>query len=75
MEKNFRQHQKRGYDNLRKIRDITMALIILSIGALVLFADKLGLDLSMDSTMQYLFTGLCLLYGGFRLYRGIKQDY
>ncbi len=75
MEKDFRQHQKKGFDNLRKVRDFTMALIILSIGALVLFADKLGLDLSIDTTMQYLFAGLCALYGGFRLYRGIKQDY
>lgn len=75
MEQNFRERQKQGYNNLRRVRDITMALLILGIGSIVFFATELKLDLEIDNTMRYLFAGLCLLYGGFRLYRGIKQDY
>lgn len=75
MEQNFRERQKKGYNNLRQVRDITMALLIFGIGVIVLFGDALKLELQIDSTMRYLFAGLCSVYGGFRLYRGIKQEY
>ena len=75
MEQNFRDRQKKGFDNLRQVRDITMALMILGIGLIVLFADALDLSLEIDNMMRYMFGGLCVLYGGFRLYRGIKRDY
>jgi hypothetical protein len=42
---------------------------------LIIFADKLGIGIRTDKTISYLFGGLCLLYGPFRLYRGFRKDY
>ena len=28
-----------------------------------------------DAYLLYLFAGLCILYGGFRVYRGIQKNY
>jgi len=52
-----------------------MGFIILGIGIMLLFNNKLGMDLSIDPVMLYSFSGLCILYGSFRLYRGIKKNY
>lgn len=64
---------------MRSIKDIAMAIIILTIGLLMFFGDRFQftrtLMLGKDPVIRYLFGGLCALYGGFRLYRGIKQNY
>jgi hypothetical protein len=54
-----------------------MGIIILGIGIVMLFNDKLGLNFfqDMNPIMIYAFSGLCIIYGAFRLYRGIKRDY
>ncbi len=66
---------------MRRIYDFSMAFLILAIGLIMLAGEKLGSDTlknfiaNLDQTMRYLFGGLCILYGGFRLYRGIKREY
>ncbi len=62
---------------MRRIYDFTMALLILGMAVVMLGAVKFNIEqtLGIDSTFRYLFGGLCLLYGGFRLYRGFKNDY
>jgi len=67
---------------MRSVVDFTMAILILSIGLVMVIGDKLGikpladiLHTRVEDTMRYLFGGLCLFYGGFRLYRAIKKDY
>lgn len=74
-----RERQRKRYNNVRSIKDIVMALLILTVGALMIFGDKFQFTRAMmadkDPVIKYLFGGLCALYGGFRLYRGIKQDY
>jgi hypothetical protein len=54
-----------------------MAGLILAMGFILFFGDKFGLDLiaGLDPVIRYGFGGLCLLYGSFRVYRGIKHDY
>ena len=75
MENTFRERQQKSYNKMRRIRDISMGIIILLIGVLMFFADKLGLALNIDDPwMKYLFGGLCLLYGGFRFYRGMQNE-
>lgn len=81
MENDYRTRQRKSYITSRTIYDITMALLILAIGVIMLLGDKMGnvalktFILERDPTIRYLFGGLCVLYGGFRLYRGIKRDY
>ncbi len=62
---------------MHRIYDFTMALLILGMGVGLLGANKFNFELflGIDSTYRYLFGGLCLLYGGFRLYRGFKNEY
>jgi threonine/homoserine/homoserine lactone efflux protein len=76
MENEFRDRQRRNYNTMRNVYNITMGILILGIGLLMFFSDKVGLSLfeQFDKTMIYAFGGLCLLYGGFRLYRGIKKE-
>ena len=79
MEPDFREKQRKNYNNMQTVYNITMGLLILGIGLMMFFNEKIGLNLTEkfggDSLMIYLFGSLCLLYGGFRLYRGIKKDY
>ena len=76
MDNDFRDRQRRNYNTMRNVYNITMGILIIGIGLLMFFSDKVGLSLfeQFDKTMIYAFGGLCLLYGGFRLYRGIKKE-
>ena len=61
---------------MRTVYNVTMGAIILGIGIMILFREKIGIDLSVDNPLLlYAFSGLCILYGSFRLYRGIKKNY
>ncbi|MBV9961000.1 MAG: hypothetical protein JO072_02030 [Parafilimonas sp.] len=77
MNNDFRERRQKSYTTLRMVYDFTMAGLILAMGIILLFGNKFGLPLidSIEDNMRYGFGGLCILYGGFRLYRGIKHDY
>ncbi len=80
-ERNYRNQQRKGYIQMRSVADFTMAALILIIGIIMMVGDKFGVKAltdilqSRDSVMRYLFGGLCIFYGGFRVYRAIKKDY
>ncbi len=78
MENEYRAKQKKSYNLMRMSYDITISLLILGMAVVVLFAERWHIDAlsSPDNAFfRYFFGGLCVLYGGFRLYRGIKHDY
>jgi hypothetical protein len=77
MDNNYKERNRKSYIMMRMIYDLTMGLLILSMGLLMLFGDRLEIAfiVELDPVIRYLFGGLCLIYGGFRLYRGIKRDY
>jgi hypothetical protein len=75
MENEAPDRRKQGYILRRAILDYGMGIIIFGFGVLFLFAPKLGITLSIDDLYRYIFSGLCLLYGGFRIYRGSRKDY
>ena len=72
-----RERSERSYRLFRRIYDFTMAILILGSGVLMLGAKWFNVDqmLNIDADFRAIFGTMCLLYGGFRLYRGIKQDY
>lgn len=74
---NFREKQRKSYVIMRKTYDFTMAILLLGMAMVMLFAEKLNLDdyIEIDKTLRQLFGGFCLLYGSFRVYRAIKSDY
>ena len=62
---------------LRKsIMDLGMGLIYIIVGFIIFFAKKIGLNSDfVESTPGKIFAGLIILYGLWRIYRGIKKDY
>ena len=74
-----RERNRKRYNNMRSLKDIIMAVLILTVGVLMFFGEKVQftrvLMANKDPMIKYIFGGLCALDGGFRLYRGIKQDY
>ncbi|MEN9684947.1 MAG: hypothetical protein RLZZ28_733 [Bacteroidota bacterium] len=78
MENEFRNKQKKSYNLMRMSYDITIALLLLGMAVLMLFADRLKIEqlAGKDNELfRYFFGAICLLYGGFRMYRGFKRDY
>lgn len=77
METDFREKQQKRYRIMRMTYDITIAVLLFGMATIMLFAKQLNIQqlLEEDNTFfRYFFGGLCLLYGGFRLYRGVSRE-
>ena len=76
MQQDFREKEQRSFANLKMIYNISMGLLILAMGGVMFFAETLNLAqiAAADVSFRYLFGALCLLYGGFRFYRGVKKE-
>lgn len=74
---NSRDKSERSYRLFKSIYDFSMAALILGCAVLMLGAKWFKLDqvLNVDTEFRTIFGGMCLLYGGFRLYRGFKKEY
>jgi hypothetical protein len=77
MENNFRDKQQKNYILARMARDIVMAILYLTMSVFLFFGDKWKIEqiMALGTAFSYFFGSICLLYGGYRLYRGIKRDY
>jgi hypothetical protein len=73
-EKN-QDRRAKTYKMRRSIMDYGMGGIIFCLGFFFLLAPKLGVSFNIDDLFRYLFAGLCILYGFFRIYRGYKKNY
>src|ERR1700744_4070588 len=71
----MRESRKKSYEVRRAILDYGMGVIIFCFGIFFLLAPKLGVPINLDGPWRYIFSGLCLLYGGFRVYRGRQKNY
>ena len=73
---NSRDKSERAYRLFKSIYDFSMAALILGCAVLMLGAKwfKLEQVLNVDADSRTIFGGMCLLYGGFRLYRGFQKD-
>ena len=68
--------RRRAYANRRSIMDIGMGFIYAAMGAFFVLSKQLGINIEFPTApFNYIFGGLCLLYGGFRIYRGFKKNY
>jgi hypothetical protein len=81
MNDSLNERRRKSFTLLRVIYNVTMGILILSMGIFMLWGDRFPSEAvnnfvaDIDPLVRYLFGGLCLLYGGFRLYRGIKKQY
>lgn len=67
--------RSKGYILRRSVMDYGMGVIIFCLGIFFLIASRVGVVFGIDDTFRYLFGGLCILYGLFRVYRGYKKNY
>lgn len=61
---------------MKSVMDLGMGIIYIGVGIMILLAKKIGLNNDfVDSMPGKIFAGLVVLYGLWRVYRGIKKDY
>ena len=66
----------RRYIGMKSIMDFGMGIIYIGVGVFILFAKKLHFENEfVDSVVGKIFACLVILYGAWRIYRGIKKDY
>ncbi len=65
----------KNYILRRSLLDYGMGAIILGFGIFFAFAERFGFSFTITPGFRYAFVGLCVVYGGFRMYRGYKKNY
>jgi len=75
MENQDSDRRNKGYTLMRTIMDYGMGIMIFGFGVLFLLAPKLGFSFEVDGLIRYSFGCLCIIYGGWRIYRGYKKNY
>jgi hypothetical protein len=77
MENNYENNRRKNYVIMHMIYDFTMAGLIIGVSVILFFGDRFNLPVigGLDPLLRFGFAGLCLLYGSFRIYRGIKHNY
>ncbi len=75
MNTNQQDNRKKQYTLMRSILDYGMGVIILLCGAFFLFSEKLGYRFELEPFFRYFFAFLCIIYGGWRIYRGYQKNY
>jgi len=78
----FRDEKKRsvaekGYIRRKSIMDWGMGILWIGMGVFMLFIKYFDTDLKdrYDDPNMKMFGAVCLLYGTFRIYRGIRKNY
>lgn len=72
----YEQKRLKAYANRRSLMDLGMGLIYAGMGGFFVLKDVFGVAIDFPPRpFNYVFGGLCLLYGGFRIYRGLKKNY
>jgi hypothetical protein len=76
MASEYDDKKMRAYANRRAIMDYGMGILYLAAGGFIILANKLGRELEfLPEHYTYIFGGLLLIYGVFRIYRGYKKNY
>lgn len=64
------------YVLMKSIMDFGMGFIYLGIGIIIFFSKEFHLNNNFsDSTIAKIFAVVVIIYGSWRIYRGIKKDY
>lgn len=74
----YDEHKKKQISSMRSIMDYGMGVLFLLIGVFFLFHKQFGYELDRFSrypVLDIVFGAVCLLYGGWRIYRGYKKNY
>ncbi len=73
---NTPDNKTKRYILMRSITDLGMGIIYLAVGIIILFAKQFKFDNDfVGSIPAKFFAVLSIIYGGWRIYRGIKKKY
>ncbi len=76
MQEDTNDGRSKNYILMRTLRDVVMGIIYIAVALLFIFARKLGFSSPIfDPPFNYMFAGICIAYGSFRIYRGVKKNY
>jgi uncharacterized membrane protein len=73
----YEQKRRRQVSRMRSMVDFTMGGLFLLLGLYFLVYDALGWNIfdRKASSLDYFIGALFVLYGGWRIYRGYKENY
>jgi hypothetical protein len=76
-EKDPLSERHKGYLRMRSIMDYGMGLLWMGMGVFMFFNQRFTDTLAerFDPASLKVFGAICVLYGGFRIYRGYKKNY
>ncbi|HMU09099.1 MAG TPA: hypothetical protein PKC54_03780 [Ferruginibacter sp.] len=76
-EKEQLSERDKRYIRMKSIMDIGMGILWSGMGIFLLFIKKFNPDLALqyDENILMIFGGVCVVYGLFRVYRGIRKNY
>ncbi len=64
------------YLMMKSIMDLGMGLLYVGVGVIIFFAKQFHIYNNFtDTIIAKIFAGLVVVYGVWRIYRGIKKDY
>ena len=69
------ERRKKNYVLRRSLMDIGMGVIITCIGIFYAIAHKFGYEFNIEPLYRYSLSGLFIIYGAFRIYRGLQKKY
>jgi hypothetical protein len=76
MATDFEDKRKKAYVNRRSFMDLGMGIIYAVLGGFFAFSQFFGIDMEFPpKPFSYIFGGICMVYGGFRIYRGVSKNY
>ena len=68
--------RRKAYVSRRSLMDLGMGIIYAALGGFFMFSEFFGIAMEFPpKPFSYIFGGICLLYGGFRIYRGVSKNY
>jgi len=76
-EKDQLSERDKGYIRMRSLMDFGMGILWTGMGVFLFFSKELGtgLEANYGETSLRVFGSVCVLYGLFRIYRGIRKNY
>lgn len=76
MATDYDEKRRKAYVNRRSLMDLGMGIIYAGMGGFFSLSELFGISMEFPpKPFSYIFGGLCLFYGGFRIYRGIRKNY
>jgi hypothetical protein len=72
---NTPDNKTKRYIMMRSITDLGMGFIYVAVGIVILFAKQFNFSIGFTGILADIFAVLVIIYGSWRIYRGIKKNY